>query len=75
MRNITITVDDELARSVRIWAAKQNKSISAAVASLLESAVREDERYEAAMRSALSVPPRDLGSDGKLPLRNRIYDR
>ena len=37
MKNITVTINDNTYRQARVWAAKRDTSVSAAVAALLEN--------------------------------------
>lgn len=52
--NITLKLDAELLREVRILAATQGTSISALLTERLEKMVRERKAYEGARRRALS---------------------
>ena len=51
--NITLKLDADLLREVRIMAAKEGTSISALLAARLEKMVRERKAYEGARRRAL----------------------
>lgn len=53
--NITLKLDADLLRKVRILAAEADTSISALLAQQLEKAVREREGYEQAKRQALAA--------------------
>ncbi len=52
--NITLKVDSDLLREVRILAAEQDTSISALMSERLEELVRERKRYARARRRALA---------------------
>ena len=52
--NITVKVDDNLAREAKILAARRGTSVSRMVAEVLEAIVRGDREYDTAMRRALS---------------------
>jgi predicted transcriptional regulator len=66
--NVTLKVDADLLREVRIIAAEQGRSVSALLSERLEAIVRERNAFEKARRRALSrlregldlqwVPPR-----------------
>lgn len=76
MKNITISMDDDLARWTRIEAARREQSISRFLAELLRNEMKTDETYEKAMKAFLTVKPRPLGKPGeKYPVRDEIYDR
>jgi hypothetical protein len=52
--NITLKLDANLLREIRILAAEENTSISALLAERLEGIVRERKTYDQARRRALS---------------------
>ena len=49
MKNVTITVDEEVARWARIEAAKRESSVSRMVGGMLAERMRAETAYEAAM--------------------------
>jgi len=76
MKNVTITLDEKVARWVRIRAAEQNTSISRLVGELLRQKMLDDEKYLAAMEQYLSQPPRKLKKAGaKYPSREELHAR
>jgi hypothetical protein len=52
--NVTVKIDDELARSAKIYAARHGTSISRLVADQLERIVLRERAYEAAKKRALN---------------------
>lgn len=75
MKNVTITLPDDLATAARVEAAKQDKSLSRFVADMLE---REVGRREVSQREAiekfLSGPLLPMSDEhGRLPTREEIY--
>jgi hypothetical protein len=74
LRNITITLQEDLARWARIEAARQDTSVSQFLAELLRQRMLENDSYEQAMRRALARKPFPA-TDGKYPKREEIYDR
>lgn len=73
MKNVTITMEDEVADWARIEAAKRNVSLSRMLGELLAEKMRRDDAYERAMNEWLQ---RDLTfrSDGSpYPKRDEIY--
>jgi hypothetical protein len=74
LRNITITLEDSLARWARIEAAREDTSVSQFLAELLRQRMREKDSYEKAMRRALARKPFPA-TDGRYPKREEIYDR
>ena len=75
MKNVTITLDEDVARWARIKAAEQDKSLSKFVAELLSENMQHEASYERAMRSYLSRAPRSISTSGKYPKRDELYDR
>lgn len=76
MRNITITVDEEVARWVRIEAAKQDTSISRLVGEMLRDRMQSLLSYEMAKRQFFEIDPRPLRRSGtSLPSREELHDR
>jgi ribosomal protein S3 len=76
MKNITITLDAETARWIRIKAAEENKSVSRFVGDLLQQQMKDRVEYQRAMQSFLSKPALKLGDPGEpLPKREALYDR
>ena len=63
MRNVTITLDEEVARWVRIEAAKQETSVSRLVGEMLQEHMRSADAYEVAQRQFFAVEPRPLRRD------------
>ncbi len=76
MKNITITLEPEIARWIRIKAAEQEMSVSRYVGELLKEKMEEHALYERAMQQYLALPPRSLGHPDKpVPKREALYDR
>ena len=76
MKNVTISLDDETARWVRVEAAKNDTSVSRFVGDLLRERMRRNAEYEAAKESFLSRGSWPLGKPGgKLPSREELHDR
>ena len=76
MKNVTITLDEQTAAWVRVYAARNNTSVSRLVGELLRERMGERKQYEQAMRRFLSKKPVDLrNSDKPYPTREELYDR
>lgn len=75
LRNLTITVDETVARWARVWAARHHTSVSRLVGEMLKERMREDEGYDVAMRDYLAVKPASLKKAGKYPTRDELHDR
>lgn len=57
MRNVTVTMEESVAEWARIEAARRNTSVSRLIGELLAEKMRHDDRYERAMREALTFEP------------------
>ncbi|MBW8878514.1 MAG: hypothetical protein JF614_26440 [Acidobacteria bacterium] len=76
MRNVTITLEEEVALWVRIEAAKQETSVSRLVGEMLRELMQTGAAYEEARRQFFSVAPQPLGASGApLPSREEVHDR
>ena len=76
MKNVTITLPEDLARWVRIRAAENDRSVSRWVAELLEGTRRREDDYEIAMERFLARKPWKMEwRDGRRPTRKELYDR
>ena len=76
MKNVTITLPEDLARWVSVRAAADDRSMSKWVAELLEKMRRQEDEYETAMKRALSIAPRKMEwIDGRKPSREELHDR
>ena len=76
MKNVTITLDEEVARWARIMAAEQNTSVSRLVGEVLRKTMIAEQNYQFAMQQYLSMTPKVLKAPGeKLPAREELYDR
>jgi hypothetical protein len=74
LRNITITLEENLARWVRIEAARSDTSVSRFLAELLKERMMQKNDYEAAKRRALARKP-FLKTDGRYLSREQAHDR
>lgn len=77
MRNVTISLDEDLARKARVAAAEHDMSLSKFVAELLRKEVdTASGAYEAAKREFLSTPAYIVRQPGEaLPTREEVHDR
>lgn len=74
-RNVTITLDEETARWVRVAAARRDTSVSRLVGELLREHMQRERNYEAAMREYLNREPRPLKRRGRYPTREQVHGR
>lgn len=76
MRNVTITLDEEVARWARLRAAERETSVSRLVGEMLRQKMVTEEGYRAAQEQFFSVRPRPLREPGRpLPRREESHDR
>lgn len=64
MKNVTITLDEKVARWTRIKAAEQEKSLSRLVGEMLQEKMREEEGYFTSMQQYLAKKPQILKKQG-----------
>ena len=53
MKNVTVTMEDQVAEWARMEAARRNTSVSRLIGELLAEKMRHDDAYERAMREVL----------------------
>lgn len=76
MRNVTITLSEEVARWARIRAAEHDTSVSRLVGEMLEEKMHQEDQYEEAMEEYLARTPRRLKSeDARYPKRGELHER
>lgn len=75
MRNVTVTLEEEVARWVRIRAAEHGKSVSRFLGEMLQKQMLEDRSYEEAMNRFLSRKPSRISESGRYPSREELHDR
>ena len=77
MKNVTLTLDDDLFQALRIRAAEEGKSMSRLVAETMEVKLgkRQPMLQSEAMARFLAGPDMDLlRGDGRAPTRAELYD-
>ncbi len=75
MKNVTVTLEEEVAHWARIEAAKRGTSVSRLLGELLRERMERECAYEQAQAQFLSVEPRKLKKSGKCPRRDDLHDR
>ncbi len=74
--NITLKLDRDLLRKVRVLAAERDTSVSALLANQLEQVVRERDSYEKAKRRAIARMKRAANLGYNPPTsRDEFYER
>jgi hypothetical protein len=75
MKNVTVSMEDEVADWARMEAARRNTSVSRLVGQMLSEKMTRDDAYERAMNDWLSRQ-RAWRSDGRTYCRREeLYDR
>jgi hypothetical protein len=76
-RNVTITIEEDVARWARIKAAEKDTSVSQLVGDMLKEEMQNEGAYQAAMRDhfAMIKPVKFEKPGGRFPTRDELYDR
>jgi hypothetical protein len=75
-QNVTLSIEKEILKKGKVVAARRDTSISKMLADLLKGMVENDERYEAAKRSALQALKKEIRLGGKITWkREDLYER
>ena len=74
LRNITITLEEDLARWARVEAARSDTSVSRYLANILKERMQQNDKYNSAKRRALARKP-FLKSNGRYLTREEAHDR
>jgi hypothetical protein len=75
-QNVTVSLSPETIRKARILAAKRSTSISGLLAEQIESLTGEDEAYEKAKRSAVSLMKKGFHLGGVISAsRDELHER
>ena len=76
VKNVTVTLPDDLALWLRVRAAENSRSVSKWLADLVERIRRQEDEYDVVMERALAIRPEKLNESGKpYPSRDSLYDR
>ena len=74
LRNVTVTLEDDVARWARLEAAQKEISVSRLLGEMLKERMVAKDDYEKAMRRALARKP-FLKTDGRYLSREEAHDR
>ena len=74
LRNVTVTLEEEVAQWARIEAARRDTSVSRLLGELLKERMSAQDGYERAMKRALGRQP-FLHSQGRYLTREEAHDR
>ena len=75
MKNVTVSMEEEVADWARIEAARRNTSVSRLVGEMLAEKMRHDDAYERAMNEWLNKSPRWKSDGSPYPTRDASNDR
>ncbi len=73
LRNITVTLEENVARWARLEAARRKTSVSRLLRDILKERMRDKDQYQRAIRRALSRQP-FLSTDGRYLSREEAHD-
>jgi hypothetical protein len=74
LRNVTVTLEEDVAQWARIEAARRDTSVSRLLGALLKERMSAQDGYDKAMRRALGREP-FLRSNGRYLTREEAHDR
>jgi hypothetical protein len=74
LRNVTVTLEEEVARWARIEAARNETSVSRLLGAILKDRMLQNDGYARAMRRALARKP-FLNAEGRYLSREEAHDR
>ncbi len=74
LRNVTVTLEEDVAQWARIEAARRDTSVSRLLGAILKERMTAQDAYERAMRRALVRKP-FLHSKGRYLTREEVHDR
>lgn len=76
MKNVTITLEEEVARWARVWAAEHDTSVSKLLGETLKEKMQKEGRYRRARAQYLARPAGKLKASAEnYPKRDELYNR
>lgn len=76
MKNVTITLEEDVLRWAKIWAARHDTSVSRMLGEELRRKMLSEEHYDRARRRFQAKSPKPLKSaDTPYPSRESLYER
>jgi len=75
MKNITITLENDVAHWSKVWAAEHNTSVSRILGDLLKQMKKNKTGYSKAMQQFLNVEAQPLKQSEAYPSRDDLYER
>jgi hypothetical protein len=74
-RNVTVALDEEMARWARVEAARRDMSVSRFLAGILREQMHHERQYEMGMHRFLAASPVPLKRSGSYPRREELHER
>ncbi len=75
MKNVTITLEENVARWVRVWAAEHDTSVSRFLGDLLKKRMQDELEYQDAQRRYVEREATVLKDSGHYPRRDDLHER
>ena len=76
MKNVTITLEEDVARWARVYAAEHDTSVSKLLGEILKERMQHEQSYEKARSRFMGRAPVKLrDSHRELPGRDELHDR
>jgi len=76
MKNVTITLEEDVARWARVWAAEHDTSVSRILGETLKEKMHKEGRYDRAQAQYFSRSASKLKDSGQsYPKREELYER
>lgn len=75
MKNLTVSLQEPVARWLRVKAAHEEKSVSRYLSDLVTSQMQQEERYSQAMSRFLTRQPSLISQGGPYPSRDELHAR
>jgi hypothetical protein len=74
MKNVTLSLPEEVAKWAKVWAAEHDTSVSKMLSDLLKERMESAKNYQNAMTSFLAREPVELKKGKGYPSRDSIYE-
>jgi len=76
MKNVTITLEEDVARWARVWAAEHDTSVSRILGETLKEKMQKERSYGRAQARYFARSAQTLKAPGqKYPIRDELYER
>lgn len=75
MRNVTIALEEDVARWIRVWAAEHDTSVSRFVGDLLKAKMTNEREYRRAQKRFMGRSSKLLKASGTYPRRDELHER